>query len=46
MAEPSACTSPGGTLMAAASGTVAAAAPPVVQTIGNPRAIASASTMP
>ena len=29
-----------------ASGTVSAAAPPVVQTIGRPRAIASASTMP
>ena len=38
--------SPGGTLMAAASGTVSAAAPPVVQTIGRPRAMASASTMP
>ena len=46
MAAASAPASPGGTLRAAASGTVSAAAPPVVQTIGRPRAMASASTMP
>ena len=45
-AAASAAASPGGTLMAAASGTVSAAAPPVEATIGSPRAIASASTMP
>ncbi len=38
--------SSGGTFTAAPSGTVSAAAPPVVVMIGRPRAMASASTMP
>jgi hypothetical protein len=41
-----AAASPGDTFNAAALGAVSAAAPPVVQTIGKPRAMASPSTMP
>ena len=41
-----ASTFPGGTFRAARSGAVAAAAPPVVATIGRPRTRASPSTMP